>query len=174
MQTKYSYLFFLLLAYCLSTPVFAQGGDTYPTAERLFHIERSKNKNLVCYDVRLVDGQPDAKELLNVYWINREETPGEKKGLSAIQKKLAYGYKQADKKENDRQITLQAYPDRVLTLQKHQGKYVCTLMINGRPAILDRLYVKAKESNSLKVEYVELFGTSLENGATVSERVLNK
>ena len=29
---------------------------TYPTVGRLFHIARSVNKNLVCYDVNLRDG----------------------------------------------------------------------------------------------------------------------
>lgn len=170
---KYQFLLFLLICLLLPAGAFSQE-NTYPTKERLFHIERSKNKNMVCYDVNLVDGRPDEKEPLNVYWINREEAPGEKKGLSGIQKRMAYGYKQISRDDNACQITLQAYPGRVLTLRLLDGKYVCTLEINGKQAILNRLYVKAKENNSLKVEYVELTGTSLDTQSPVSERVLNK
>ncbi|MDF9831590.1 DUF4833 domain-containing protein [Parabacteroides sp. PF5-6] len=170
---KYQSLLFLLICLVLSADAFSQE-NTYPTKERLFHIERSKNKNMVCYDVNLVDGRPDEKEPLNVYWINREESPGQKKGLSAIQKRMAYGYKQVSRDANTCQITLQAYPGRVLTLRLLHGKYVCTLEINGKQAVLNRLYVKAKENNSLKVEYVELTGTALDTQSPVSERVLNK
>lgn len=173
MKVKYQPLLLILICLFLSAGVFSQE-NTYPTKERLFHIERSKNRNMVCYDVNLVDGKPDEKEPLNVYWINREESPGQKKGLTGIQKRMAYGYKQKSRDDNSCQITLQAYPDRVLTLHKLDGRYVCTLEINGKEAILNRLYVKAKENNSLKVEYVELFGTSLDTQSAVSERVLNK
>lgn len=49
---------------------------TYPTVGRLFHIARSVNKNLVCYDVNLRDGKLDTHDPLNVYWVNREKHPG--------------------------------------------------------------------------------------------------
>lgn len=170
---RYQLFVLLLIGLLFSADAFSQE-NTAPTPERLFHIERSKNRNIVCYDVRLVNGLPDEKDPLNVYWINGEESPGERKGLSAIQKRMAYGYKQISRDAESCRITLQAYPDRTLTLRQLEGKYVCTLQINGKEAILDRLYVKAKESNSLKVEYVELFGTTLDTRAAVSERVLNK
>jgi hypothetical protein len=56
---------------------------------------------------------------------------------------------------------------------KHEGKYVCMVSINGQMAILSFIYVKAKPSNSLLVEYVELNGLDIKTGATLKERVVN-
>ncbi len=163
-----------LLLFFFYVPGFLYAQDAnnfYPTEERLFHIERSKNKNLVCYDVNLVDGKLDAKNPLNIYWVNREETPGETKPLNAMQKRLAYGYKVISRNEDSLEITLSAYSGKVLTVHKLGGKYVCTLDINNQQAILNSLYVKAKESNSLSVEYVELRGLNLDTKESISERV---
>lgn len=162
----------LIVCFILLLPDLISGQEnTYPTEQRLFHIERSKNKNLVCYDMNLIDGKLNTKEPLDIYWINREEKPGEKKGLTAIQKRLAYGYKLISQGDDSCEITLSAYPDRKLTIRKHDDKYVCIIVINGQPAILKSLYVKAKPSNSLSVEYVELKGLSFDTGAQVSEKV---
>ena len=74
---------------------------TYPNEKRLFHIERSKNKNMVCYDLNMdLTGKPDEKQPLSVYWINREEHPGRRGELSYLQEKLAYGYT-VDGKQNE-------------------------------------------------------------------------
>ena len=64
-------LFLLLLPLC-ALHADNHTGNTYPTAERLFHIARSANRNLVCYDVNLVHGRVDAKSPIKVYWVNRE------------------------------------------------------------------------------------------------------
>jgi len=138
---------------------------------RLFHIERSINRNLVCYDVNFSDGALNMKQPLDVYWVNQEERAGEVKGLSAIEKKFAYGYKVVSRGEDTANVTLSAYPGRELTIRKQGEKYICTVMIDGQLAILQKLYVKAKEGNSLSVEYVELTGNSIHTGKEVAERV---
>lgn len=151
-------------------PLSAQD-DTYPTAERLFHIERNKNKNLVCYDANIVNGKLDTRKPLKVYWVNREESPGETKDLSAIQRRFAYGYKLRSEGDDSAEVTLTAYPDRVLTIRRQNGKYICTVMIDNKQAFLQSLYVKAKEGNFNSVEYVELKGVSMDDNKSVSERV---
>ena len=134
--------------------------DFYLTAERLFHIARSVNRNLVCYDAHLTDnGQLVTDEPINVYWINREERPGEKNGQVV------------DKGDDYSVVTLSAYPDRQLTIKKHDGRYICQVKINGQESILRELYVKVSPRNSMSVEYVELRGETLNNGTTVSERI---
>ncbi|MDH6358503.1 DUF4833 domain-containing protein [Parabacteroides sp. PF5-9] len=164
-------LFFLYLS-VLVLPFRLVGQDqTYPTPSRLFYIERSKNKNLVCYDVQLKDGQLDAKNPMSVYWVNREESPGEKKELSAIQRRLAYGYKVVSQEEDRIEVTLSAYPGRNLSIQRLDGKYVCVLLIDNQLSQLQSLFVKAKEGNSLSVEYVELRGVAIATKDVVVERV---
>lgn len=146
-------------------------GNTYETAERLFHIARSANKNLVCYDVNLLNGKLDAKKPLNVYWVNREEHPGETNGLNYIQRKMAYGYKLISGNQNSCVCTLTAYPARKLTITQRGHEYVCLITINNQKAILQSLYVKANPRNPLSVEYVELRGISVDNKTLLTERV---
>lgn len=149
----------------------AESDNTYPTKDRLFYISRSANKNLVCYDVNLKDDKLDTQKPLNVYWVNREERPGETNGLNLIQRKMAYGYKVVAQGNDRSEVTLTAYPDRKLTIQKHGSQYVCLTTINNQPVILQSLYVKAKEGNPLSVEYVEIHGINQETQEQVSERI---
>ncbi|MDH6341782.1 hypothetical protein M2480_000761 [Parabacteroides sp. PFB2-12] len=165
-------LFVWLLSVLVFLPLNLKGQDNfYPTDNRLFHIERSKNKNLVCYDVRLTDGKFDTKNPLEVYWIDREKTPGKRKGLTAIQRRMAYGYKLITSDNESAEVTLTAYPGRVLTIRKEHDQYVCLIQINNRQAILQSLYVQANPNNSLQVEYVELHGKDRETGEQLTERV---
>ncbi|MCC8153319.1 MAG: DUF4833 domain-containing protein [Tannerellaceae bacterium] len=142
--------------------------------DRLFHIERSKNRNLVCYDVNLIDTKLNTNKPLDIYWVNQEEKAGQVNGLSAIEKKFAYGYKLISQGEDQSEFTLTAYPGRVITVQYLNGKYVCTIQIDNHTAILEKLYVQAKSGNSLAVEYIELFGKTPDTGKLVYEKVENK
>lgn len=146
-------------------------GNTYATQERLFHIARSANKNLVCYDINLKSGRLDTSNPLNVYWINREEHPGAKGGLSFIQRKLAYGYKLISNRNGVCVCSLTAYPKRELTIKQNGAGYVCLIKINNEDAILKSLYVKANPKNPLSVEYVELRGISVKTQQMITERV---
>lgn len=98
---------YLILLLSLITVVHASNPDdsTYPTAERLFHIARSLNKNLVCYDVNLENGKLNTKSPLNIYWVNREERVGETNGLSYFQRKMAYGYKLVSEGDDTSEVT---------------------------------------------------------------------
>jgi len=162
-------LFLLIL---LTTKINSQNRGV-ESSYRLFHIERSKNKNLVCYDVNLSNGVLDLKEPLDIYWVNQEESFGEIKGLSGIQKRLAYGYKIVSQSNNTCKVTLTAYSGRELTIRKEADKYICVITINNQPCILQKLYVKAKASNSLSVEYIELTGHSIHSGEKITEKVVN-
>ncbi|MDR1403653.1 MAG: DUF4833 domain-containing protein [Tannerellaceae bacterium] len=164
-------LFFCLL---LVFPANLFSKDNIHFAEnKLFHIARSKNKNLVCYDVNYADGKLDAKNPLTVYWLNMEDKPGETSNLNMIQKKLAYGYKIISQSDDSCKILLNAYPERILTICKQDSKYVCLITINKQTAILQSLYVKAKPTNSLIVEYIELQGISSDAKQPVLERIEN-
>lgn len=146
-------------------------GNLYPTPTRLFHIARSVNRNLVCYDVRLSDGRLDTKEPMEVYWMNREEHEGQRGGLSFIQRKLAYGYDVVDKGDDSSVVTLTAYPARQLEIVRDGERYVCRTIIGGQQSILRWLYVKASDWNPLAVEYVELHGQVVATGEEAVERL---
>ncbi len=145
--------------------------NTYPTPERLFHIARSINKNLVCYDVNLKDGKLDTKHPLNPYWVNREEHPGETNGLNFFQRKMAYGYKVIDAKEDMCICTLSASKDQKLIITQYNNQWVCLTEINKQKAVLKELYVKSKPHNGMKVEYVELRGIAIATKLPITERI---
>lgn len=163
----------VVLCFFLPEILLAAGpeGNLYPTPTRLFHIARSVNRNLVCYDVRLSDGRLDTKEPMEVYWMNREEHEGQRGGLSFIQRKLAYGYDVVDKGDDSSVVTLTAYPARQLEIVRDGERYVCRTIIGGQPAVLQWLYVKASDWNPLAVEYVELHGQVIATGEEAVERV---
>ena len=166
-------LYTLLLFLFSFTFVFAEdiADNTYPTPARLFHIARSANRNLVCYDVNAPHGRLDADNPIKVYWVNREEHPGAIGGLSFIQRKLAYGYKVVKSDKDHCDFTLTAYPKRTFTLVPKGKGYVCEVTIDGHRSELQSLYVKAHPRNPLKVEYVELRGKSVDSKEMVKERV---
>ena len=145
--------------------------DTYTTDNRLFHIERSKNKNIVCYDLNTdATGVPNEKKPLTIYWINRENHPGRRGELSFIQEKLAYGYTVTRKQDGIVFLELNATKNREIAVERREEKYVCRIEINRQPAILQKIYVKSKPNNSLQVEYVEIQGIDFTTGVSISER----
>ena len=122
----------------------------------------------------MVNGKLDTAKPLKVYWVNREEHPGETNGLNFIQRKLAYGYKLVSGNDERCICSLTAYPDRKLTIVQKGTKCICTVIINNQPALLKSLYVKANPKNPLSVEYVELKGISLDTKEMITERVKKK
>lgn len=136
---------------------------------RLFHIARSLNKNIVCYDVQLSGHGLDTKSPINVYWHRNEEQQGLVKPLSAIERKLAYGYKVVKATEKEATVTLTAYGKREIKVSQRGGKWVATISINGKECQLSHIYVKAK--GAMSVEYIELHGKTLNGNATQKETI---
>ena len=168
---------FFVASFCCSSGLSwaAPDGDdnTYRTENRLFHIERSKNKNIVCYDINAdATGKPDEKQPLLVYWINREEHLGQREDLNYIQQKLAYGYTVAGNQKDAIVIGINAAKDRIITIERNEQNYFCRIEINHIPSILTKIYIKTKTPNSLQVEYVEIMGFNLKTGAPVTERII--
>lgn len=143
-------------------------------AQRLFHISRSVNRNLVCYDVNQKSNVLDMKNPIHVYWHNRTDNPGHENELSYIQRKMAYGYNILSKGNNEVEVKLTAYKKRAMTVCRHKGKWISKIIINGKPSQLTEIQVKTKEGNSLNVLYVTLVGKALADGTPQTERIYNK
>lgn len=158
----------LLLLVCIA---FCLGGKA---DERMFHISRSINKNWVCYDARVKNGVLDTKDPVHVYWHNNSDNPGHENELSFIQRNLAYGYKVLKRSANEVEFRLTAYKKRTLKLCRHNGHWVSMCTINGKTCILKEIQVKTKDGNSLSVEYINLIGVAISNGASQKEKIMNK
>jgi hypothetical protein len=145
----------------------------------LFYLERNKNKNIVCYDARIGrDGRIDRARVATVYWIMRARD-GQYEGLNWIERWRAYGFDlERDPSDSAKwQMTMRAYRTRPVTIREWSdargASIQAELKIDGRDARFDRIYICARERRlrTPEVRFVDLFGTDLETGDTLRERV---
>ncbi len=141
--------------------------------QRLFHIERNKNANIVVYDARVLpDGKLTKKDPVEVYWLKLAED-GERKKLKRIEKKMAYGFKVRDQQDAQLRLEMKADIGRDIFVAAVQDTFRALIDIDGRRAVLNRIYIFAKEGGILPtVEYIEMFGVDLENGEERYEKYL--
>jgi hypothetical protein len=138
------------------------GGRT----QHLFKIERSKNANIVQYDVQMEpDGRLNPKKPVVAYWI-KLKTDGHKEKLKWIEKMFAYGFStKYDAKTNTAQMDMAAKINRKIKVLEVKGEYRAETTIDGRSAFLEKIFISSKgEGMSTKVNYMELFGKDVENG----------
>lgn len=141
-------------------------------AQRLFHIERSKNANIVAYDA-VVDeqGHLDPERPLEAYWELRAEQ-GQRKKLSKIQRKMAYGFKARFVDSSTVSLTMAADIHREILVRVVDGVARATVEIDGRLSVLEKIYVQSDESGLLpSVVYLDLFGRDPSTGAPRRERL---
>ena len=142
-------------------------------AHRLFHIERNKNANIVCYDAQVqADGTLPEKNPVVVYWLKLAEG-GERKGLKRIERKMAYGFK-VENREGDRlELKMKADVGRNVFVEAVDDTFRAFIDIDGKRSRLDRIYIFADESGIMpKVEYIELFGVDAATGEDAYEKHL--
>jgi len=140
-------------------------------ADRLFCIERSKNKNLVQYDIHLTEKRelPESNPV-SVYWVLEN---GCREELTPIQR-FAYGIASQVKLAKDKlKVGLVALKSRDVIVQKLNGSFKALVSINGTQSILEKVYIKAEEKSVgfPKVLYVDLIGKSIQTNLPVRERI---
>ncbi len=154
---------------------FTEGSTVCGKRTSLFKIERSKNKNVVQYDVCLqTDNNISDSNPVHAYWVLAD---GKKEELSAVENKEAYGIESKEKLgQNKFRIVLTALKDRSLTVQKMKAGYRAVTQISGEPSILERVYVQSEEQTLglPKVQHVDLFGRSMKTNKPVKERITPK
>jgi len=137
--------------------------------DRIFFVSRNLNRNIIVYDVQLKDGKLNRDHPLHVYWYNQEHNPVTTNELNFIQRKLAYGYTVVGQGENEATVKLKAYKKRLLTVRRHDGKWVGTTTINGAPCVLTEIYAHCPTRTSC--DYMELRGYRLSDGRAEKEVV---
>ena len=165
--------FLLLGAGLLAFPMLAL--LAVPRQERavnLFVIERSKNRNVVHYDLVLdKSGFYDTGRPLDVYWLMMAED-GRREELSFLERQ-AYGFELLpNAKPTELGVRLVAVKDRPLMVRRRSDAYRAELAIRGVPAYLERIFVVTREGPVLPtVLYIELRGRSIQDGHALSERI---
>jgi len=127
---------YMTLVLALMLPLAALADDPEPTPQRLFHIERNKNANIVVYDAQVLpDSNLAEEDPVIVYWIKLAEG-GHRKELKGIEKKMAYGFKVESREGNRLVIEMKADVGRNLVVDVHEGIYRAFMEIDGRQALL--------------------------------------
>ena len=143
------------------------------TRQSLFVIERSKNANIVQYDARLTaDGLLDPDQPVEVYWLLRAED-GRREELSKIGR-IGYGFSiKREPAGKSWAMTLAAYRKRKIIVRQAGAAVTAEILIDGRPAILEKLYISSTEGRRLpRVNYVELYGKDLQTGEKRYEKLI--
>jgi hypothetical protein len=166
-----SFLIVLLLVILSLFPrsILAVSGDK---VSHLFFIERSKNKNLVQYDIRLTESSNlgDIKPV-NAYWVLEN---GRREELNPIEKEYAYGIVHQEKLDDSKfKVILAGFKGVEIIVQRMNGSFKAMVSINGRESILEKIYVKSEERRARppKVLYIDLFGRTKETGLPIRERI---
>lgn len=155
-------------------PAAGQASAAPAAGPTLLVIERSTNANVVHYDAGLTgDGALNPAEPVVVYWVMLAGD-GRRKKLNWLEKKKAYGVKLKPAADGY-SMTLAAAPWMPLAVKRAGGAVRLEGPINGRPAVLERMFIQSKGGLlGPKVEYIDLYGKDLATGAACRERVLPK
>jgi hypothetical protein len=147
----------------------SQGLET----RHLFKIERSKNTNIVQYDVQVTpDGKLYQKKPVIAYWIRLAED-GRKRELTFFQRKFSYGFKtKYDAGSNSAILQMVAARSREIKVYEVEGKYRGETRIDGQPAFLERIFVTSiKNGFYRKTNFIELFGKDIKTGVDCYEKL---
>ncbi len=155
-----------------SQPIFAISGEK---VNHLFFIERSKNGNLVQYDIRFAENNDLLDPLpINVYWILEN---GRREELNPIEREYAYGIVRQERLDKDKlKLIVAGLKGLEIIVERMNDSFKATVSINGRASILERIYIKSEEklTGLPKVLYIDLFGRTKEMGLPVKERITKR
>lgn len=137
-----------------------------PIRQHLFHIERSKNANIVQYDAQVgVDGKLLKKKPVVGYWIRLAEQ-GQVQELNWVQKTFAFGFDvKLDSGRESAELHMKANVGREISVILNGDDYRATVLIDGALSFFEKMYIDATRKGwSLTVHYVELYGEDVETG----------
>ncbi len=140
--------------------------------DHLFFIQRSKNGNLVQYDIRFTENSdlPEPRPI-NVYWILEN---GRREELNPIEREYAYGILRQEKLDKDKfKLIVAGLKGLEIIVERMNDSFKATVAINGRESILERIYIQSEEklTGLPRVLYIDLFGRTKEMGLPVKERI---
>ncbi len=169
-----SFAIILLLAILglLPQPILAAPGDD---VSHLFFIERSKNKNLVQYDIRLSENSKvlDIKPV-RVYWVLEN---GRREELNPVEREYAYGIVRQERLDENKYKVILAGLKRVeIIIERMNDSYRAVVSINGKESILEKIHIESEEKRTgiPKILYIDLFGRTKGTGLPTKERIAPK
>lgn len=169
-RTIITYIFILVgIMVVIPSSSFSKDLET----RHIFKIERSKNANIVQYDVQLTpDGKLYAKEAVIAYWI-RLAKDGQRKELTSTQVRWAYGFKtKYNADDNIATLEMKAGIGRKIKVYAVDGVYHGETKIDGKPAFIERIYITTVEGGMIpKVKSIRLYGKDISTGEERYEKI---
>jgi hypothetical protein len=162
--------FLVMVCIMLGTPLQVLCDDL--KTQHLFKLGRSKNANIVQYDVQLTsDGDLYPKEPVIAYWI-RLAKDGRRKELTSFQRRWYYGFKTKYDAGSNSVIMKMGRCKRKIIISNKEGVYRGEVQIEGQPAFLEKLFVTSiKKGLFRKTGYVELYGKDIKTGVDRYEKI---
>ena len=153
----------------------AQDEFPVPTGNinQLFYLQRTSNTNTIVCELNYSDGILNEKKPVHVFWIRYAEQ-GQREELSYIQRTFAYGVRTKLLSKDKYELRFVSYKKYAMHLMKAtNGKYYVFVKIQGKQAILTRLFIKINGGSfwSPNVEYMEIKGIDITNGNEMIERI---
>ena len=153
------------------------GPDTahnYPGDYNLFIIDRSRDVDVVMYDVNLDSaGNLDATYPISVYWKKHTEN-GRLTDITTIQKKFGYGIKIQNISENTVDFEIVSYKDHAFQLRKVPGgQYRVFTSSDTKEIEVTSLYIKFEDDSFWfpTISKIEVNGIDTEKGSYISETI---
>jgi hypothetical protein len=143
--------FFICMAFLLSvTGIGVAMGqtDNFPVPQnnpnQLFYLQRPANTNTVIYALNTVNGIPDKKQPILVYWIKYAKN-GEKEALTDLENKYAYGVKVTAVDDKTFEFYLKAYKKIKLVLREGEDKQFHVYTTTGmQPLLVKSIFIAVK------------------------------
>lgn len=131
-----------------------------PKSYNLFQIGRSRDENIIKYDVNLrSDGKINIEKPLKIYWVKYTDN-SKIEGLSYIQNKLAYGVDYLKISTEEVKFKFVSYDNRTFVIKKNNdGKYYVSTYLTDKNVQVKKIHVQIDGGTFMlpKISYVQLF-----------------
>lgn len=140
-------------------------------SNQLFYLQRDPNTNTIICQLNVdKNGEVNVKEPVNVFWM-RYGDQGEKKDLSFIQRKFAYGILTKSLGKGEFELRFTAHKNLPMYLNKSAGdkKYHVFATINNKKLQIERIFLRIEGGSFWlpNVKYVEIKGLDANNPSKV-------
>jgi len=147
----------------------------YPGNYNLFKIDRSRDPDIVMYDVNLdSQGKLDAANPITVYWIKKTKN-SQMESLTEIQKKFGYGLRIYNISDYSADFEFVSHFKRNFELRKsHDNSYRVYIYLKGKRIEIQRMYIQFENDSFWfpDVSKVEIHGIETIKGDLVSEIII--
>lgn len=161
-----------VISYGFSNP---EAPSKHPGNYNLFTIDRSRDPDIIMYDVNLDSrGNLNRSMPISVYW-KRISKESQFEPLTRIQNKMGYGIKFQNISENKAEFQFVSSLDRLFELRKcSDNHYRVFTICDSHKVELKSLYIHFKDNSSWipAITKIDLYGIDTASGGIITESIV--